>query len=570
MPRLKSRFTVVSLVCLLALVVLYSSIESLSQEDDYISRFKLGYGLENVEKPIVGQNIDNDPRHSFWNAIFSIFDESSVNVSDISKAIMYVDKNDQKSGPSSKEVLLSKAKIDKEVIEEMKSKHALVTSKLPKKLDKYTFDTASNGIVLIGGGRFSWLSFLSLKALRKAGSVTPVEIIMPQHDDFVTEQEFCTSVLPKMNAKCVVLPDVLGANVMNNWGRSFANYQFKSLALMVSSFQNVLLLDSDNIVLQNPDKLFESKLFKDNGMVLWPDYWKRTISPVFYDISGSFVNEKKRARYNRFPLALDSTQSSNILPSESDESEAVPYHDLEGTIPDLSTESGQVLINKATHSCTLLLSMYYNMFGPDLYYKLFSLGEQGEGDKDTFPAAATVCKDSFYQVKSFIKTFGYLDSTVQFQGVAMGQKDALVDFEKFQNLVEVPSKSKEMKAKSIPDQIKELQKLEIEQFGEPSGPLFAVHCNYPKLDPIVLMERDDLYDKEAKRLKYRIYGGLSYDDPNIKDKTIDFEYDQWKNIEKVLCEEYIDFPHFKNQEMEEVCMFVRNQVKYLHENPIDS
>lgn len=563
--RLRLRLFILVSVFLLITYILYATLGGYN-DLDYLSRIK-PYLYPNEEpdlKPIVGQ-AKSDPRHQFWDKIFDLFNEGKIDLPDLNldDAVKYVDPKEQLQGAKTEKVLLSKAVVNPEVHNALKAKHALVMNKLPKKLDKTTYKANSNGVVLIGGARFSWLSYLSLLSLRKTGCNLPVEVIMPLHDDFVREREFCTQVLPRLNAACVVLPDVLGASVMNKWSEGIAKYQFKSLALMVSSFQNVLLLDSDNVILENPEKIFQSELFKTYGMVTWPDYWERTISPEYYEIADIPVNSMKRLRYNRFPLALDANVKINIETKETEDN--TPYHDLEGSIPNLSTESGQFLINKETHSCTLLLSMYYNMLGPKLYYKLFSLGEQGEGDKDTFPAAAFVCKDKFYQLKSFILTLGYVDHSGNFQGVAMGQKNPLTDYEHFQANFNKFQSSKEMKALPLDKQIENIKKIEEEFFSQHSSasPLFTIHCNYPKLDPLVLMGRDDLFDLEQKRLKYRMYGGLTYKDPIIKDKTLDFELEQWKNMGKALCEDSIYFVHLKDYNMEEICEFINNQIRFL-------
>ena len=118
-------------------------------------------------------------------------------------------------------------------------------------------------------------------------------------------------------------------------------------------------------------------------------------------------------RYNRFPLYNAPNVRSNIYTDQ--EREEVPFHDLQGSIAELSTESGQLIINKHTHGKTILLALYYNFYGPNLFYKLFSLGEQGEGDKDTFVAAAVVTRQDYYQVKSFIKTFDMLTLMINFK-----------------------------------------------------------------------------------------------------------------------------------------------------------
>lgn len=519
------------------------------------------------EKPDVGK-FEVKPIHQFWNSVFSVLDKNALNLSDkdVPKAIQYIDKSQQKGGSHTKENFLSKAYISEEVYNELKEKHKNIMSQLPTGLADITFKKDTTGVVFVGGGRFSWLSYLSLVALREAGSKLPVEIMMPKFSDYEKEKEFCNEVLPNMNAACVVIPDKLGSTVMLNWSKKLQNYQFKSLALMTSSFQNILLLDSDNIVVKNPDKVFESLLFKKYGMITWPDYWERTISPVFYDIANVKVNELKRVRYNRFPLNVPATERSNLKQSDI---ENVPFHDLDGTIPSLSTESGQLFIDKATHGKTLLMALYYNIYGPNLYYKLFSLGEQGEGDKDTFVAAATVAKQKFYQVKSFIKTFGYLDANGKFQGVAMGQKDALADVKLFNE--KIVDGYNTGPPKPLDEQVEDLRKILKDSFDSHNDvPLFAIHCNYPKLDPIDLLGREDLYDKEKNRIKYRLYGNLKYSkDLEGADSSavqeIDFEAEQWKAIHKILCERKIFFVHFRKHEITDLCTFIGNQVSWLTE-----
>lgn len=39
-------------------------------------------------------------------------------------------------------------------------------------------------------------------------------------------------------------------------------------------FDDVLMLDSDNIPVRDPAFLFDSVEFKELGAVFWPDYWK--------------------------------------------------------------------------------------------------------------------------------------------------------------------------------------------------------------------------------------------------------------------------------------------------------
>ena len=584
---------VLSVTCILIYVILHSSIITTDFDvSDYGDKFIPSIIFddnndngENLKDP--QPELDNDKgngetdtttsnsmttAHTFWKGIFDTFDKYKMDLGqDPENAVSYVDKLKQKQGPLNKEVLLSKAIVSSELMKHLKEKHSGVVEDLPSVMPGSVYNKGSKGVVIIGGGKFSWLAYLALVQLRNVGSKLPVEIVMPSRADYEKELEFCENTLPEMQASCVVLPDVLGEAVMKN--RKFASYQFKSLAMVVTSFEHILLLDSDNMIVSNPDEIFESKLYHQYGMITWPDYWKRTISPLFYDVAEIEVNENKRVRYNRFPLYNAPNVRSNIYTDQ--EREEVPFHDLQGSIAELSTESGQLIINKHTHGKTILLALYYNFYGPNLFYKLFSLGEQGEGDKDTFVAAAVVTRQDYYQVKSFIKTFGYADSDDKFQGVSMGQRNPLIDRKHYEDHVLALLEKDSFKSLSIADQIEQMKKFENEDFDQHNSiPLFTVHCNYPKLDPKLYMSRDDLYDEKEKKLKYRLYGNLKYTKEVVKDGEtgteastdkvqIDFELQQWQHMQDILCLKKIYFTHFIDNDMNELCQFIENQVAWL-------
>ena len=592
----RNRFKAIGVLfvtCILIYVILHSSIITTDFDvSDYGDKFIPSIIFddnndngENLKDP--QPELDNDKgngetdtttsnsmttAHTFWKGIFDTFDKYKMDLGkDPENAVSYVDKLKQKQGPLNKEVLLSKAIVSSELMKHLKEKHSGVVEDLPSVMPGSVYNKGSKGVVIIGGGKFSWLAYLALVQLRNVGSKLPVEIVMPSRADYEKELEFCENTLPEMQASCVVLPDTLGEAVMKN--RKFASYQFKALALVVTSFEHILLLDSDNMIVSNPDEIFESKLYHQYGMITWPDYWKRTISPLFYDVAEIEVNENKRVRYNRFPLYNAPNVRSNIYTDQ--EREEVPFHDLQGSIAELSTESGQLIINKHTHGKTILLALYYNFYEPNLFYKLFSLGEQGEGDKDTFVAAAVVTRQDYYQVKSFIKTFGYADSDDKFQGVSMGQRNPLIDRKHYEDHVLALLEKDSFKSLSIADQIEQMKKFENEDFDQHNSiPLFTVHCNYPKLDPKLYMSRDDLYDKKEKKLKYRLYGNLKYTKEVVKDGEtgteastdkvqIDFELQQWQHMQDILCLKKIYFTHFIDNDMNELCQFIENQVAWL-------
>ena len=47
----------------------------------------------------------------------------------------------------------------------------------------------------------------------------------------------------------------------------------KSQMLYLTSFEEVLVLDSDNVPLKDPAFLFESETYTATGNLFWPDFW---------------------------------------------------------------------------------------------------------------------------------------------------------------------------------------------------------------------------------------------------------------------------------------------------------
>ncbi|CUM49769.1 unnamed protein product [Debaryomyces tyrocola] len=562
---IRVKFTVFGAVLVLLILI---TISETWKYDSYISPISIkGYYASISNEKFTDEDIrkfkaDKTEAYTFWNKVFKIIRENRLhlNKSELRNAISYT-KVSGKKITNTKEVLLSKAIISDKAFKELQVRHKNVLEELPSELPTTTYNLESNGIVFVGGGKFSWLSYLSLLSLRETGSKLPVEVIMPTYFDYKQELEFCIEILPKLNASCVVIPDAFGASTMNRWNKKIKSYQFKILAVLASSFQNVLLLDSDNIVIENPDPFFDSDLYKKYGMITWPDYSERTISPHFYNISGTEVNERKRVRYDRLPIGY--TESNDNLSDA--ERDSVPFHDLDGTVPNLSTESGQLFINKLSHGRTLLLSLYYNLYGPKLYYKLFSLGELGEGDKDTFTAAATVLKQKFYQLKSPIKGIGHYGKGNPLQGKAMAQKNPLKDYEIFKERVLKPLVEQEKSTVPLNERLQCAEQIIKDHFtSDNDNPIFAMHCRSPKIDPANIMRRDSIYDKKEKRLHYRMYKGFSFERKSVENNTtIDFELTQWANMQRALCIKKLRFRHFDQEDNTELCNFIDNQVSWL-------
>ncbi|KAG7192791.1 uncharacterized protein KQ657_001577 [Scheffersomyces spartinae] len=497
-----------------------------------------------------------NPKHDFWERVFDNVFDNGPQIENIDEAFKL--KKGSLKG-SFREALESRATISEDALSELKIKHAAFVAGIPDKLQN-AYRKGTTGIVLVGGTKYSWLGYLAILSLRNTGCTLPVEVIIPTFAEYEQEMKFCHKVLPGLNASCVILPDKLGPNVMMKY--SFKSYQFKGLAMLASSFESVLMLDSDNLMVQDPSPVFHSDLYKTKGMILWPDYWERTMSPEIYKLLDLDVDETKRVRLQRFPFVL----SEDSPQAQPEEMKKVPYSDLSGTLENLSTESGQMIINKGTHFQTLLLSLYYNVYGPKLYYRLTSLGGAGEGDKETFPLAAFALGQPFYQVKTMMKTIGfYKDNGGGFRGVGMAQRNPLEDYQLYKEHFEVPQGEGDWDHLTIEEQTQKINKVKNKVFGG-GGPasVWTMHCNFPKLDPAGLYG-GEFYDKDKKRLKYRIFGKTIPEFPN--NKKYDFELVQWTNIKKSLCEDKIEFSYFKKKDVD-LCEFINNQVAWLTETTL--
>ena len=125
-------------------------------------------------------------------------------------------------------------------------------------------------------------------------------------------------------------------------------FQWKAVAMLMSSFQTILFLDADAFPVLKPDGILAkgAEPLASTGLITWPDLWTPTSSHFFYKIAGNI------------------------------------------TVPDIgaraTTEAGIMVLDKARHTQSLLLAFYYNFYGPSYYYPLLSQGAPGEGDKETF------------------------------------------------------------------------------------------------------------------------------------------------------------------------------------------
>jgi alpha 1,2-mannosyltransferase len=308
---------------------------------------------------------------------------------------------------------------------------------------------AGEGIVTVAGGEYFGPAIIGIKMLRQTGCTLPVEAFLANHEEY--EPELCEEVLPNLNARCLVLTDFLDADD----GLKVSHYQLKSLAILFSSFQHTLYLDSDSIPLINPaEELFAREPYISTGLVSWPDFWVGSESPSFYVIVG--------------------------------------LKDYPSNLPASSTEAGQLVIDKGRHLKTLLLATYYNIWGPHWYYPLQSQGALGQGDKNTFETAAIVLNQPWYRVKTQVMALGRQAGT-EYKGSGMVQFHPGDDLAKFGFESVPPSSSYSSDGPKNQTVIQSVR------------PAF-MHANTPKMNAGHLVDEGDLEEPAGQHL--RLWGKI--------------------------------------------------------------
>lgn len=245
----------------------------------------------------------------------------------------------------------------------MREAHRLFVKAIKRDIPTLPYQPGTRGLVSTAGGEYLPVLVASLRMLRRTGTELPMEVFLAHWNEY--EGYICDVVLPSLNARCVVLSEILDA--MPGSHSMIQKFQYKPLAMLFSSFEDILFLDADAFPIHNPEIIFNNDPFTSKGLVTWPDFWAPTTAHQFYEI----ISQDRPAPSLR-----------------------------------QSTESGAVLISRKTHLHTILLATYYNFWGPSYYYPILSQGASGEDDKETFLAAATALKQPFYQVRQPIRALG--------------------------------------------------------------------------------------------------------------------------------------------------------------------
>lgn len=303
--------------------------------------------------------------------------------------------------PLTSEILGMYLQLSGKDIEDLKESHQRVVDILPDSVASDAF--TGRGIVTTGGGTYFPMVLNLIKWVRDQDPDIPIEVFMLDASEY--EPEYCDHLFPSLNVECIVADDVFGDKLSKKLKSKFA---LKPLAMLASKFDDIYFTDADSFPLLDVNSIFDWEVYKDVGYILNRDYWPRTTSPHYYEIANHPLGER-----------VHGDNSSKVLLQE----------DRENAMIGASSESGQIFVNKAKHIRSLMLAMYYNLYGVGVYFPIFIMGNYGAGDKDTYVPAATICNETFFQTKEPPIELGqwYNDKYDKF---VMVQPDPRDDYEK--------------------------------------------------------------------------------------------------------------------------------------------
>lgn len=367
-------------------------------------------------------------------------------------------------------------------------------------MDQYAHVFKGNGVVIGAGGVHSLMAISVLHVLKyKLQSTLPVEIMIPDLVIQESDKQFCEFVTNEFkDVKCIYLKDHFDTKMLKQKYK-FSGFQYKSLALLISSFENVLLLDADNYPVKNIDDIFDDETFKQKGLIVWPDFWRRFTNPIFYESANIPINLKEKVHDFVFDL------KDPVINNDGDEEINRIMHEYKGTMADPSSESGEMLFNKRLHFKTLVLSLFYNTYGPNIFYHLLSQYSPGQGDKETFIAAAHVLdftnnspKKSYHQVLSEPSMDGF-GTPSGFKAVGYYQKDYRKDIKILQEITSMDNDFKLSQGNGF-----DLREDLLSSDKTSENALF-LHLNFPKFNPLEMTQNNEFTYENNK--KYRSITG---------------------------------------------------------------
>ncbi|BEI83087.1 hypothetical protein CcaverHIS002_0309550 [Cutaneotrichosporon cavernicola] len=144
----------------------------------------------------------------------------------------------------------------------------------------------TRGIVLTAGNGDTVLRVVMLlKHLKRIGNTLPVEVV--HFPDELNDRKYRRQ-LQDLGAKLIKVRGVVKTPGM------WKNYQIKAMAMIQTSFTEMVYLDSDNVPLRTLEHLFDAPLYVENGRAaFWPDIKKDHADNAIWRIVGDTCTLKE-------------------------------------------------------------------------------------------------------------------------------------------------------------------------------------------------------------------------------------------------------------------------------------
>lgn len=157
--------------------------------------------------------------------------------------------------------------------------------------DTYADRFTGRGIVIVGGARRSIERIkVTLRQLKKLGCKLPVEIHYWGAEMKGADRQALLAVSPEVRFNNLAGPhNILPSSYDPTIG---VHFHLKNVALINAGFEEILLLDSDNIPMINPEELFESPTYQEYGTVFWPDIMRTRANNPMWSITNTACRSK--------------------------------------------------------------------------------------------------------------------------------------------------------------------------------------------------------------------------------------------------------------------------------------
>ena len=195
-----------------------------------------------------------------WKTLRSLFDKGTPQ----GPELPFVDWRGTEDPPV--EEMRTKVKISTSDTQAMRLLHEHVASGIPKYPNRLY---SGRGIIMLAGGRYTEFGSTNLGMIRQTGSTLPVEVWMKDRSE--ARKGWCNEIR-KDGMECRFLADYINMSDLKH------PYQWKPFTMLLSSFEELLFLDADDMPMKNPDRVFDSAGYTEHGATLWPDYWHNTNS----------------------------------------------------------------------------------------------------------------------------------------------------------------------------------------------------------------------------------------------------------------------------------------------------